>query len=696
MTSNRFFTLLLLGTVIAVCITQVSVFAQEPPPAELPAEVLEAIAAEPTDTAVEEAQPAPVVPEAVVEPETAVEPETGNVEMAEEGDTFLAVPGEEDVPPPTLSETGEPLISISLDDVPLEDVVRMFTRLSGANIIATATNLEGSVTVNLEDVEWKPALTSILEMHNLALVERIPGTGVYSIIPKSPNAPEPMIVETLFLAYTTTTEVAPVVKAILAQGGTISEFQSRNAIVVRSTSANLGEIKQLLENLDIPGQQVCIETKFMELSDSAIKQLGIKWESLGEFGIKLQDGGEGVGIWNRQGITEDISSRSDTRSQWDSRNNVDTIDQLYDVTGQQYEEVDSIEEVNEDTTLTSITPTRTVSDTIDRGDVYTSDILDSFSETIIDTQTAILDIDDFNIVLSALKETDGVSIISNPKLLVANGETGAFFSVGDREPIIKSEVTRGTTDSPGDKVVSELDTTITTDLIKEGYLETGINLEVLPVIKSDGLIEAEIRPTLRRKTGERTVGENSWPIVSVKELKTRFTLLDRQTVAIGGLTDTTDSQQTSKIPLLGDIPLIGKYLFSHSKDVKSQVETIIFVTLALAEPQNIREDEGIPDQAELVHQKLIENKARKSKFKEDLARMHEAIEAEAEEEMAETEEPVPDADEPEDAPEEPAAPASTVEEDSSIEEENDDATATTEEETPAPAPEIEKAEEVAE
>lgn len=691
MTNQKNFTLFLLGTALAVCITQVSALAQEPPPpAELPPAVLEALAAESTDTAVEEAEPAVV-------PETVAAPETSDVEMAEDGDTFLAVTAEEAVAPPALSETGEPLISISLDDVPLEDVVRMFTRLSGANIIATATNLEGSVTVNLEDVEWRPALTSILDMHNLGLVEKIPGTAVYSIIPKSPNAPEPMIVETLFLNYTTTASLAPVMKSILAQGGSISEFPSRNALVLRTTSANLGEAKQLLESLDIPGKQVCIETKFMELSDSAIKQLGIKWESLGEFGIKLEDGGEGVGIWSRHGVSEDVSSRTDTRSQWDTRNNVDSINQLYDVTGQQYEEVTSIEEVNEDTTLTTIVPTRTVADTIDIGDSYSSDIVDSFSKTIIDTQTAILNIDDFNIVLSALKETDGVSIISNPKLLVANGETGAFFSVGDREPIILSEVTRGTTDSPGDKIVSKLDITLDTDLIKQGYLETGINLEVVPVIKSDGLIEAEISPTLRRKTGERTAGENSWPIVSVKELKTRFTLLDGQTVAIGGLTDTTDSQETTKIPLLGDIPLLGKYLFSHSKDVKSQVETIIFVTLALAEPQSISEEEGIPDHAELVHQKLIEHKARKKKFREDLARMHEAMAAEVEEEMTETEEPLSEDAGTGEEQEEPAAPADKAgEEDSSAEEEKEETTATTAEEAPSPVSETEDAKEAAE
>ncbi|MEI6150565.1 MAG: hypothetical protein WCS01_15805, partial [bacterium] len=84
----------------------------------------------------------------------------------------------ETMPVPTFGPEGsrQNLISISLDDVPLQDVVRLFTRISGANIIATSTNLQGKVTVNLQDVEWKPALGSILDMYSMMIAEKIPGS----------------------------------------------------------------------------------------------------------------------------------------------------------------------------------------------------------------------------------------------------------------------------------------------------------------------------------------------------------------------------------------------------------------------------------------------------------------------------------------------------------------------------------------
>lgn len=626
------------------------------PPAATPAALPETTPApvvEPSTPAVSPEMPAPTLPLDTPPPPAADETSTDRadvIRLDEEGQLPFEVTERSDA-------AGAQLISVSLDNVPLEDVVRMFTRVSGANIIATSTNLEGFVTVNLVDVEWHPALSSILSMHKLSLVEKIPGSGVYSIQPKQADAPEPLIVETIFLAYTTVKDVEPVIKSMLMTGGTVSPFASRNAVVVRTTSANLGEIRQILKLVDIPGQQVCIETKFMELSDEASRQLGIRWDSLEEFGVRA-----GLGPFSRTEDTTRTQSKIDSQSEWDKRSKTDVVKKYYDVNGEQYEVIEEIEavEVDEDDTriLETISPTTEFSDSIDTGKDVTSDITDSFTKTIKESRSAILEMDSLDIVLSALKKTDGVSVISNPKLIVANGEEGAFFSVGQREPIIKTETTRGTTDSPGDKTVAELDTNITTDYIRQGYLETGIDLKVVPVIKSDGLIEAMIAPSLRSKVGDKFVGENSWPIISVKEIQTRFTLRDRQTVAIGGLTNTKDEKRTSKIPLLGDIPLVGKYLFSHTKDVKSQIETIIFVTLSLAAPETLEPQQGIPEQAELVHRRLLQNRVRRRDFEKELSKMQQAMELE---ELPPTQQPPPPPPAPPQPPEASAAPVTVTE-----------------------------------
>ena len=60
------------------------------------------------------------------------------------------------------SQEGSELISVSLDDTPLNDAVRLFARLANINIISS-TQIEGNVTVNLNNVAWEPALQAILD-----------------------------------------------------------------------------------------------------------------------------------------------------------------------------------------------------------------------------------------------------------------------------------------------------------------------------------------------------------------------------------------------------------------------------------------------------------------------------------------------------------------------------------------------------
>lgn len=76
---------------------------------------------------------------------------------------------------------GEDLIDITLEDVPLKEVVYLFTKLTKYNIIANPNDLYGSVTVNLTGVKALVALDAILDMHNLELVERYPGSCVFAI-----------------------------------------------------------------------------------------------------------------------------------------------------------------------------------------------------------------------------------------------------------------------------------------------------------------------------------------------------------------------------------------------------------------------------------------------------------------------------------------------------------------------------------
>lgn len=527
------------------------------------------------------------------------------------------------------------LINVAVDNETLENVVTMFTRITGANIVATSTNLSGTVTVNLKDVEWKAALSSILDLHGLALIEKMPGSGVYSVMPKPPLDSQPLVIETFFLKHTAADELIPVIRSMLltstnAPSSTINELASRNALIVKTTEPNMREVKRMIESMDIPSKQVCVEAKFLELDENASKQLGIRWDSLGEFGMKLQAGPMTYDKTTGRTLT---TSDSSTRNQ--KATDQDTVQKQFRMNGSQFEDIKDTKYLEappgsgEYISESTITPTRQQKSGKDNSDQLLSTDLNGFTRNITESQAAILEMDSFNVILSALKQTEGVQVVSNPKIIVTSGSTNASFNVGQREPIVKTTVTRGnSTAGQGDLYASELDTAISTDFIKGGYLETGISLKVIPVVKTDDMIEAQIWPRLSRTDQSKVKlsadGVNTWPFIEVKEIKSQFTLRSGQTVAIGGLTSTGDSKRVTKVPLLGDIPLIGKYLFSHTADVKSQTETIIFVTLSRAEPADLKENTGIPLDSELVHKRMIQRKMRQEEFNAELKALEKA------------------------------------------------------------------------
>ena len=84
-------------------------------------------------------------------------------------------------------------------------------------------------------------------------------------------------------------------------------------------------------------------------------------------------------------------------------------------------------------------------------------------------------------------------------------------------------------------------------------------------------------------------------------------------MAIGGLTESNNHENEKKIPLLGDIPFIGRYLFRHTHTEKVQDEVIIFVTVGVLSPENMLETSGIPLEGKLIHKHLAERAAAKEK-----------------------------------------------------------------------------------
>jgi type IV pilus assembly protein PilQ len=502
------------------------------------------------------------------------------------------------------NQASKHLISVQFQQAPLTEVIRAFTVISGANIVL-GTNGHETVTLSMKDVEWEPALRAILDSAGRALVMKSP--GIYVVVSKADMASEPLTVETIQCKYIMAQAVQPMVEKMLVGSNTsCAVITAANALLIKGMPSNITDIKKLLETVDQPRQQVFIEAKFVELNDQAIKDIGINWQSLAGYGV----GVNGL-TWGRTENRDTIKSTSAKDAQWDKRQNTDTMNKFYDMNNQQYEnKTVSFQQgpggsvVQQDT----ITPTRTLNDTIDRGRNVTRDIEDTFKMTIGDARAAVLNADSFNVVLSALKQNIGATIVSNPRLLVASGQK-ATIHVGEDRPYAKKSTTQQGTG--GNSTQSEID-----------QIKTGVELNVTPTVNMASNITLKIQPRLSRVTGAVTIDGNEVPVLTTRDVDSEFNVDSGRTVAIGGLTTATDRQKISKIPLLGDIPLLGKYLFSHQHTEKLQDEIIIFVSVGVIRADTIKESDGIPTTGQLIHRYQMKAKA-------DEAEAKKALEAEA-------------------------------------------------------------------
>ena len=474
----------------------------------------------------------------------------------------------------TIRSGTENLVTIRFQGT-LEKAISMFADLSGANIIVPELEEDAQVSVSLTDVEWQSALQSILATYNYELYQRIPGTEVYSVRIRPEGDPEPQIIETFVLKYATVPNVAKLISQILPPDAKISEFASRNMLVVKSTKSSLLEVRSVLESIDTVREQVYIEAKFMELTSEAQKDLGIDWEVLRGFSVG--------------------TSGATTLESTDKKTDSSTTTYFYDSEGNQYEAASSYSE--------ALRGDSSASPWIHGGLTPTYETIAKSEATEI--LTSVLSADQFQVILSALEENTGANIVSNPKIIVANEEP-ANISILRKEPNLKQDRQESQNDT-ADNITYSLDDEMP-------FFEYGIKLDVTPSINTSSNITVAICPSLTRKYGEKEAGDNTYPIIDEKSITTVFNLASGQTAAIGGLTQITESEVVRKVPLLGSIPFIGR-LFRWEETVNNQTETIIFVTVGLANTQQMKVETGLPSDAELARRQVIQEK-NKLQFRE--------------------------------------------------------------------------------
>lgn len=166
---------------------------------------------------------------------------------------------------------------------------------------------------------------------------------------------------------------------------------------------------------------------------------------------------------------------------------------------------------------------------------------------------------DLDAVFSALASSGRVQIVSRPVILAQNNQQARIL-IGDERPFIQVFRSLPTDAAVRDQVVQ--------------YRDVGTSLTLIPTINSDGYVNLDLTQEVNTATAEEQFGA---PIISTREAATQLFVRDGQTVVIGGLVDRQESETESGVPLLKDIPLLGHFFKSTTRE-STESELFLFLT----------------------------------------------------------------------------------------------------------------------
>ena len=165
----------------------------------------------------------------------------------------------------------------------------------------------------------------------------------------------------------------------------------------------------------------------------------------------------------------------------------------------------------------------------------------------------------FNARLSAAIQDSLATVIANPKVTTQDSKK-ATIKIVNKHPVLTTTVQPN---GPAQTSVS--------------FVDVGQTLDITPRVDTQGYVTLELSPDISARSGGVTVNGNEVPIIDSRSISTTMRVKDGESIIIGGLSRVDESSTVNKLPILGDIPLIGNF-FRHTTTVKIKNEIILLVT----------------------------------------------------------------------------------------------------------------------
>ena len=434
--------------------------------------------------------------------------------------------------------TGDRL-TLNFQDSEVRAVLQLLADTSGLNVVVS-DSVQGNVTLRLDNVPWDQALDIILttrgldkrQVGNVMLVA--PADEIAAREKQELEAKKdiqelaPLVSEFLQVNYAKASDLASLIEgggdnSLLSDRGSVSIDERTNTLLVYDTAERLVDIRRLVAALDIPVRQVLIESRIVVANDDFSRDLGVRFGA-----TYVNETGDGL-----IGVTGN-GSGGDTIV----TSGISNINQSGSPFPVQIPSLDDRYNVN----LPISNPAGSIGLAI------------LGSDYLVDLE------------ISAAQAEGRGEIISSPRVITAN----------QKEAVIEQGV-----EIPYQEAASS---GATTTQFKKAVL----SLTVTPQITPDDRIIMDLQVT------QDTVGEfvpsatgGLVPSIDTRKVLTQVLVNDGETVVLGGIFETEMRDEEDKVPLLGDIPGVGR-LFKRTNTSSAKRELLIFVT-----PKILREGSNI-------------------------------------------------------------------------------------------------------
>jgi len=481
---------------------------------------------------------------------------------------------------------------IAMDDVPLTDAIRNLARQAGLNYQLDPkigfgqpgpdgrSTAQPSVSIRWENITAQQALAALLSNYGLQLVDD-PKLKIARVTVKDPAAPPPLTQEIIQLKYAGPSNVLASVQAALTdkRSKVMPDIRTSKLVVV-ATETEMKDVKQLIEQLDTKTKQVLIEARLLETMINPTTSKGIDWS--GTLAHQHVSWGNGIlsgnTIQNSSGNSSQNSSQSGNRSATTTSPGAPVTTTITTPGGQ--------------VITTTTTPGSDGTSTANAaGSSGASSGLSSSVNTLLNSvigngglsldtakglnpATFFLNADGVSATLSFLNTYAETKVISSPRTVTLDNET-ASIEVGYLYPIVNTSA--GTANTAGGSSIS--------------YSNLTVSLKVTPRISANNYVRLQVTPRVVRLGAkvDSVVGNqvNRVDSFQTREIVTSVLIPSGNTLVMGGLIQDEIHNGNTKVPILGDLPLLGLLFRSDTKD-RTKSNMLVFITPTIVEDEDFQ------------------------------------------------------------------------------------------------------------